>query len=161
MKKLEVIAKEQIVKHYIRNYTDYGCTDIKIEFISEPSIDKDEAIYVNDNHLSYYVKCDFKVICTQDGIVEHDDFNGFSVVVPVGFKTPKGYFSKKKLPVSFNYQNEEILTESQALELLEFETDAKKNTFDPFYKENQAKARNAAAWNYVVQNYITDPYCTR
>lgn len=44
---------------------------------------------------------------------------------------------------------------------MKFKTDAKKNTFDPFYHENEAKRRNAAACNYIAANYITDPYCTR
>jgi hypothetical protein len=79
--------------------------------------------------------------------------------LPIGYKTPKGYFSTKMLPVVV--ANIYELTELEVEALLEFYTDAKKNTYDPFYFENEAKRRNASAWNYIAANYITDPYCTR
>ena len=77
----------------------------------------------------------------------------------IGYKTPKGYFSTKMLPV--NITDTQKLTELEVEALLEFYTDAKKNDFDPFWHENEARRRNASAWNYIAANYITDPYCTR
>ena len=79
--------------------------------------------------------------------------------LPIGYKTPKGYFSTKMIPV--NVTNTQSLTEAEVIELLQFYTDAKRNSFDPFWHENEANRRNVSAWNYIAQNFITDPYCTR
>jgi hypothetical protein len=77
----------------------------------------------------------------------------------IGYKTLKGYFSTKMIPVTVaNTQN---VTESEVEQLLEFYTDAKVNSFDPFWHENQAKTKNAAAWNNIAANFMTDPYCTQ
>jgi hypothetical protein len=81
------------------------------------------------------------------------------ISLPIGHKTPKGYFSTKFINVEV--ADTENLTETEILNLMEFYTDAKKNTFDPFYHENEARRRNASAWNYIATHYITDPYCTR
>lgn len=97
----------------------------------------------------------------KDGETQIFNFDCHEVNIPIGYKTKKGYFSKKKLDVSFNYQKGEELTLEQVFELLNFKTDAKINTFDPFWHENEAKRRNASAWNYVASNFISDPYCTR
>ena len=70
------------------------------------------------------------------------------------FKTPKGYISSKKINVDI--KDKHNVTIDEATELLKFNTDAIKNTFDPFYKENQAKAKNTAAWNFVASNYLQD-----
>lgn len=81
------------------------------------------------------------------------------ITIKCGYKTPKGYFSTKMIPVEVvDVYN---LTDEEVLKMWEFKTDAKKNSFDPFYHENEAKRRNASAWNYITANYITDPYCTR
>lgn len=76
-----------------------------------------------------------------------------------GFVTPKGYKSTKALPVLL--EDEQRLTIEQVRYLLQYKAEYKLNTFDPHYYENQAKSRNASAWNYIAANYITDPYCTR
>ena len=68
------------------------------------------------------------------------------------YKTPKGYISSKKLPVLVKDSNNVTLEE--AAELLAFNTDAVKNTFDPFYAENEAKRRNAAAWSFIASNHL-------
>jgi hypothetical protein len=68
------------------------------------------------------------------------------------FKTPKGYISSKKINVSV--KNTSDVSIEEATELLKFNTDAVKNNFDPFYRENQAKARNASAWNFIASNYL-------
>jgi hypothetical protein len=70
------------------------------------------------------------------------------------FKTPKGYISSKKIDVNIKDKNNVTLQE--ASELLKFNTDAIKNNFDPFYKENDAKRKNNSAWNYVSSNYLQD-----
>jgi len=101
-------------------------------------------------------KLDFSV----DGFVTYsDDLNskeGLSIQFTCSYKTPKGYISSKKLPVEIKDANDVTLEE--ATELLKFNTDAIKNTFDPFYKENQAKRRNAAAWVSIASNYL-QPDC--
>jgi hypothetical protein len=76
-----------------------------------------------------------------------------------GFVTPKGYKSSKVIPVKVEDLNS--LTKQEVTKLSEYRADYKINTFDAFYAENEAKRRNAAAWNYIAANYITDPYCTR
>ena len=78
---------------------------------------------------------------------------GISVQFTCSFKTPKGYISSKKLPVVINDENN--VTIEEVSELLKFNTDAVKNTFDPFWHENQAKRKNAAAWNCIAQNHIS------
>jgi hypothetical protein len=84
---------------------------------------------------------------------------GISVQFICAEKTPKGYISSKKINVNINDKND--VTISEVAELLKFNTDAIKNTFNPFYAEHKAKSRNAAAWNFIASNYITDPYCTK
>ena len=76
-----------------------------------------------------------------------------------GFVTPKGYKSSK--PIPFEVVDEENITLIEVAKLKGFKAEYKINTFDPFYLENQAKSRNAAAWNFIAANYITDPYCTK
>jgi|13_taG_2_1085334.scaffolds.fasta_scaffold07203_3 hypothetical protein len=78
---------------------------------------------------------------------------GISIQFTCSYKTPKGYISSKKLPVIINDKDD--LTLEEVTELLKFNTDAIKNTFDPFYHENKAKSKNAAAWNSIAQNYIS------
>lgn len=70
------------------------------------------------------------------------------------YKTPKGYISSKKLPVAIANCHDVTLEEASAL--LEFDTDAVKNTFDPFWHENEARRRNACAWNHIANNYLQD-----
>lgn len=70
------------------------------------------------------------------------------------YKTPKGYISSKKLPIEI--KNVNSVTLEEAAKLLKFNTDAKKNTFDPFYAENQAKRRNAIGWATVALNHLQD-----
>lgn len=87
--------------------------------------------------------------------IDGESYNGkgISVQFTCSYKTPKGYISSKKLPVSINDNNNVTLEE--VAELLKFNTDAIKNNFDPFYHENEAKRRNASAWNFIAQNYIS------
>lgn len=76
-----------------------------------------------------------------------------------GFVTPKGYKSSKKVPVKV--VDSENLTLEEVNALKQFKSEYKINSYDPFYHENEAKRRNASAWNYIAANYITDPHCTR
>lgn len=78
---------------------------------------------------------------------------GVSVQFTCAFKIPKGYISSKKIPVVI--KDEDNVTLEEVAELLKFNTDAVKNGFDPFYHENEAKRRNAAAWNSIAQNHIS------
>lgn len=81
------------------------------------------------------------------------------VVIKCGYKTPKGYFSTKMLPVVI--ANRQDLTADEVVKMWQFRTDAKINNFDPFYAENEAKRRNASAWNYIAQHFITASYCRK
>ena len=99
----------------------------------------------------------------EDGqrILNGQNFNGkgVSIQFTCAEKTPKGYISSKKINV--NIKDKSDITLEEVTELLKFHTDAIKNTFDPFYAANQAKRKNAAAWNHIVSNYITDSNCTK
>lgn len=76
-------------------------------------------------------------------------------VFKVGLSTPKGYFSAKKMPITI--VNTELLLESELLELMKyFDVNTKKNTFDPFFFENNIKRNNASAWAYIANNYMQD-----
>tara|TARA_R110001632_G_C11099669_1_gene390926 strand:+ start:109 stop:540 length:432 start_codon:yes stop_codon:yes gene_type:complete len=79
---------------------------------------------------------------------------GIGVQFTCSYKTPKGYISSKKLPVII--KDKYNLTMEEVLELLKFNTDAVKNTFDPFWHENQAKRKNAIAMNYIATNHLSE-----
>ena len=96
----------------------------------------------------------------EDGerFIDGESYNGkgISVQFTCSYKTPKGYISSKKLPIEIKDVNDVSLEE--VTELLKFNTDAVKNGFDPFWHENQAKARNAAAWVSIASNHL-QPDC--
>ena len=79
---------------------------------------------------------------------------GVSVQFTCSYKTPKGFISSKKLPVTISDKNN--VTFSEVSELLKFNSDAVKNTFDPFYHENEAKRKNASALNYIATNHLSE-----
>tara|TARA_R110000787_G_scaffold22510_2_gene65302 strand:+ start:739 stop:1167 length:429 start_codon:yes stop_codon:yes gene_type:complete len=87
---------------------------------------------------------------------EPHNSKGISIQFTCAYKTPKGYISSKKLPVEI--KNNSDVTLEETAELLRFNTDAIKNGFDPFWHENQAKARNAAAWVSIASNHL-QPDC--
>ncbi len=68
------------------------------------------------------------------------------------YKTPKGYVSSKDTGVTV--VDPENPTSDEVNSLLQFNTDAVHNTFDPFYAENQASLRNASAWAHIATNYL-------
>lgn len=117
---------------------------------------------VINNNLTVFFLFEAVVTATShDSTIAVEKYDCHDMIIPVGLKTESGYFSKKKLPVSFEYQKGQHLALDQAMEWIQFRTDAKENTFDPFWHENEAKRRNAAGWNAVAIDHITDPYCTR
>lgn len=119
-------------------------------------------IRVIDNVLTFTLLLDADVVIRyKDGRTHTEKIDIHELKIPVGYKTPKGYFSKKKVDVDFDYQNGESLTLDQSFELMKFQTDAKKNTFDPFWHKNESNRKNASAINYIARNFITDPWCTR
>ena len=79
---------------------------------------------------------------------------GIGIQFTCSYKTPKGYISSKKLPVII--KDKYNLTMEEVSELLKFNTDAVKNTFDPFWHENQAKRKNAIAMNYIATNHLSE-----
>lgn len=87
---------------------------------------------------------------TDGAEVFSETVSGASIMFKIGFKTKGGYISSKKLPVEYNNKND--LTVDEVLELLQYETDGKINTFDPFYKENLAKWKNSAAWASLIRD---------
>ena len=95
-----------------------------------------------------------------DGYVIFDDepevkeTNILSLQITCGFRTPKGYLSSKKIPVVIEDTNNLSLLEIESI--LEYETSAIKNTFDPFYHENLAKWKNACGWAGVVKYLQAD-----
>tara|TARA_R110000764_G_scaffold207827_1_gene293426 strand:+ start:108 stop:542 length:435 start_codon:yes stop_codon:yes gene_type:complete len=97
-----------------------------------------------------------KLVFSIDGFVTYSDDlkskENLSLQLTCSYKTPKGYISSKKLPVEIKDVNNVTLEE--ATELLKFNTDAIKNTFDPFYHENESKRRSAIGWNAVASNYL-------
>ena len=76
-----------------------------------------------------------------------------SIIFTCAYKTKSGYISTKKLPVKV--QNVNDVTLEEATELLKFLTDAKENTYDPFYYENKARRASNSAWNQIASK-LTD-----
>ena len=68
---------------------------------------------------------------------DSDEKNPIGTQFTCAFKTPKGYISSKKINVDVTDKSN--VTIDEATELLKYNTDAVANSFDPFYKENQAK----------------------
>ena len=81
------------------------------------------------------------------------------VAFTCSYKTKSGYISTKKLPVDVKDNNN--VTIEEASQLMDFLTDAKENKYDPFYHEKKVKRANAAAWNHIAKNHISDPYDTK
>ena len=88
-------------------------------------------------------------------VIYNDDLDtkeNIGIQFTCAYKTPKGYISKKKLPVDIKDINNVSLEEAK--ELLRFNTDAVESTFDPFWYENQAKRKNACALNHIALNHL-------
>lgn len=123
------------------------CEDLANEY----GINVHELNFGELENISFYDnKLDFEFtgyVIYSDSI---DEKENISALFTCAYKTPKGYISSKKLPVQINDTSN--VTIEEASELLMFNTDAVKNTFDPFYHENEAKRRNAIAWNAIAQN---------
>jgi hypothetical protein len=153
---LDLVLQSQSVQNFIEQYKQIGATlDLgNITDVCVFGLSKESFKNARGAELTFYFD-DCKSIDAIGTVIVHK--KEFSL--PIGYKTPKGYFSTKMIPVTVaDAQN---LTEYEVQQLLEFYTDAKVNSFDPFWHENQAKTKNAAAWNYIAKNFITDPYCTR
>ena len=138
---------------FIKNKIKNNCENLAKSYditVSELVIGDITEILFSNNELDFSI----------DGFVTYsDDLNskeGLSLQLTCSYKTPKGYISSKKLPVEIKDANDVSLEE--ATELLKFNTDAVKNGFDPFWHENQAKARNAAAWVSIASNHL-QPDC--
>lgn len=153
---LDLVLQSKSVQNFIEQYKQLGFTfDLgNITDVCVYGLSKESFKNARGAELTFYFD-NCKSVDNNGAIIFHK--KEFSL--PIGYKTPKGYFSTKMIPVSVvDCQN---LTELEVEQLLEFYTDAKVNSFDPFYHEHQAQRKNASAWNYIAENYITDPYCTR
>lgn len=160
--KLIELAIEDFTAYLFKRSNDIDL--IAIEYTEAPTFAFEEGYSIKVIRNNITANLFFEAVVTviyNDGEKQEINMDSHVLEIPVGYKTPKGYFSRKKVDVNFDYKNNEPLTLEQVFELMNFKTDAKKNMFDPFFHENEAKRRNASGWNYVAQNYITDPYCTR
>ena len=142
---------------------DFIKSELSQKFSNQFSTEKTEIIF-GDLTYSFIHNDGYTLECVfEEGrrFLNGKSYNGKGVSIQFicAEKTPKGYISSKKINVNINDKND--ITISEVAELLKFNTDAIKNTFDPFYAENKAKSRNASAWNFIASNYITDPYCTK
>jgi len=152
---LDLVLQSENVQNTIEQYKRWGLTLDLGDFtdVYVYRLDKDSFKNGHGAELSFYFP-NCKSIDANGSYSEPKEFS-----LSIGYKTPKGYFSTKMIPVTVvDSQN---VTESEVDQLLEFYTDAKVNSFDPFWHEHQAQSRNAAAWNYIAANFITDPYCTK
>lgn len=164
-----ILTKEDLVEFAKKDFASYLAdrykSPVTIEYIEpmgtgckegyKPKVTKGNSLYL------FFLMEAVVTVTNEDGAVKQEKYDCHDMYIPVGYKTPKGYFSKKKLPVDFEYQDGQRLSMDQAIELMSYQTDAKENTFDPFWHENEARRRNAAGWNAVARDHITDPYCTR
>ena len=135
-------VKSEIKKDQDSIANNYGTT------VNELFFGNITDIFFNENTLEFVF--DGYVIFNDD--LENKESIGKKFTCSL--KTPKGYISTKKINVDVSDNNNVTLEE--ATELLKFNTDAKKNTFDPFWHENEAKRKNNCAWNYIAQNYLSD-----
>jgi hypothetical protein len=152
---LDLVLQSEKVQNTIEQYKQWGfALDLgNITDVCVFGLSKDSFKNARGAELTFYFD-NCKSIDANGSYSEPKEFS-----LSIGYKTPKGYFSNKMIPVTVT--DTQNVTELEVEQLLEFYTDAKVNRFDPFWHENQAKTRNAAAWNYIAANFITDPYCTR
>lgn len=153
------IAKVEILKHFrVENEADFDFGDAVFVIYG---LDKDGNR--TDKKTAPVLYIHFPDNIDSDNGINPTSFE-VSHSLTLGVLTKSNYISTKKLDVSFN-RNIDCDTElsDEEIEMVSkfIVTDFKVNTFDPFYHENEAKRRNASAWNYIVKNYISDPYCTR
>lgn len=142
-------------KHNKMDLLEFVKKEIKVE---HEAIAKEYGISVSELNFGEVSDIIFKnntlEFVFEDGYVTYSDSpnekESIGKQFTCAFKTPKGYISSKKLPVLVKDTNNVTLEEAK--ELLMFNTDAVKNTFDPFWHENEAKRRNTIAWNHIAQN---------
>ena len=82
----------------------------------------------------------------------YEEFDGVSFDYTVGFKTPKGWLSKKRLPI--DVAEDELLELDKVLGLADYIVEDAKE-FDPFWHEKEIQSRNAAGWAWVASR-LTD-----
>jgi len=136
----------EFVKQDIKNSCEALANNYNIN-IYELNFGEVVGIYFKNNVLEFEFN---GYVIYDDNLAEKDNI---CAQFTCAYKTFKGYISSKKLPIQIKDTNNVTLEEAK--ELLKFNTDAVKNTFDPFYQENQAKRKNAAAWNYISKNWIS------
>jgi hypothetical protein len=136
--------KQVITKKCVKFASDYKTSIQTLEFG-----EIDEAFYDDE---SKELEITFTGFVTYEDSPEEKEKLGH--IFTCCYKTPKGYISKKPLPIEFeNYTKEGSFDVSleTITELLKFDSDAKRNTYDPFWHENEAKRRNAAGWSGVTK----------
>lgn len=139
---------EFIKAEAIKSYETYAAkydTTVEVYFGDEVSIT------FNAPYLEVSFENGYRIFADSEN---NEKEEGAGHIFTCAYKTPKGYISSKKIPVNIADKNNVTIEEAE--ELLKFNTDAKKNTFDPFYAENEARRRNNAAWNFIGFNYLQD-----
>lgn len=148
MKTLTKLAKAELMTQKGYELGDFRLNFIGYEMVSNHTTKHKNAVVAN-----------FEVFALEGEYSTKREMVFSFEMFTYGFVTPKGYKSAKKVPVTVI--DSENLTIEEMKALKQFKADYKINTFDPFYAENEANRKNASAWNFIAQNYITDPYCTR
>lgn len=143
MTTLEFI-KAEAIKNYETYAAEYSTT-VEVHFGDEM------LITFNAPYLEVSFENGYRIFADSES---NEKEKGAGHTFTCAYKTPKGYISSKKIPVNIADKNNVTLEEAE--EILKFNTDAKKNTFDPFYAENEARRRSSAAWNFIASNYLQD-----
>ena len=145
-----------------------------IEKISKSLLDNENYLSINETCISYdwkfkildvlnsyyikenkehfiYVSCSCTYTDKNNNITNSvEDFK-----IQIGLTTSKGYFSSKELPIKF--QDSDNLTDIELLNALNYyNKESKKNTFDPFFYENQIRRNNASAWSCIANKHLQE-----
>ena len=168
MKNLKNKITEKIILEYYNTYNrvieDGICKNLKIEII-EPISDDFEAEYwmktANEMEIELIKPLKLKATMIWEGEPFEEIVEKYGAIFMIGYTTKSGYYSRKKVDVDFEYRPKYKyetfkITQEQAAQLVNFiNYDAKENTFDPFWHENEAKRKNASALVWLSKK-ITD-----
>jgi hypothetical protein len=138
--------------------------DLKIEIVEPLKDDFHAEFYMNTaNEMIFSLERPIKIKVSMVFLGEYWEeekslYDGLPIMI--GYTTKSGYYSRKKVDVSFEYRpakNDKYpITKNQAFELAQFiNYDAKEDTFDPFWHENNQKSKEASALVWLSKK-ITD-----
>ena len=138
--------------------------DLKIEIVEPLKDDFHAEFYMNTaNEMIFILERPIKIKVSMVFLGEYWEeekslYDGLPIMI--GYTTKSGYYSRKKVDVSFEYRpakgDKKLLTKNQAFQLAQFiNYDAKAGTFDPFWHENNQKSKEASALVWLSKK-ITD-----